>query len=955
MHLVLALGTGILILTTISAFLLLKTKAQAAQLLRERAFLFEVADNLPVGLFCKDLQKEGRIILWNKKAEESSGLSRDFVIGKTVHDLFPKEIADRCLENDKKALRQKGLTIPKENFILPNGKTVFVNTRLFPSSYQNGREASLLFGSAEDISLLMVKQEELHLAQEKLKERVFAKTAELSALAESIPQLVFATSAQGEGIYFNQRWTDYTGYKAGDPVTWEEVIHSEDVGAAKQAWEECLRTETLFEVEYRLKNREGKFHWFLVRALPIKDSTGKVTKWIGTCTDIDLHKETEKRLAQSEASFRQLADSMPQIVWTAHPDGEIDYYNAKWREFTANSPEVTQMRDWLSLIADEERDKVERTWEKSLKSGAPLQTECRLWDNKTAAYRWHLIRALPIRSKAGKVLRWFGTCTDIDQQKNAELEQNKFVSLIENSSDFIGICDLNQKVVYVNKAGLKMVGLAAYPETTVPQYFDKESYALISKSVIPTALKTGKWEGELHFYNSKTHETTPVWMNSFPIVDTVTGAPIGVATVSRNVADRKRAEEDRIQALGREQAALDASKMKSAFLATMSHEIRTPLNGIIGMAGLLMRTELDRRQLEFCSTIKSSSEVLLNIVNDILDLSKVEAGKLSLEKIDCDLLGLLDEVAASFKVSAVAKGLVFKTSFPQQPLRVRMDPTRFKQVLNNLLSNAIKFTEKGKVRFAVRVKETGANSLTISTTISDTGIGMDSNAKARLFQSFSQADSSTSRKYGGTGLGLAISKKIVELMQGEIHVNSALNKGTSFSFNIQADKSPVDFLETKRSEPLLLRRGRILIVEDNPVNQRLMEILLEELKQETVSVGNGKQAIDRLNEERFDLILMDCQMPEMDGFEATQIIRASRKKHLRDIPIIALTADAFKAHREKCFSVGMNGYLCKPFKRSDLIALLDRWLPGNHTKKNRLPERLGPARKKDSGENRLSC
>nr|WP_068890525.1 response regulator [Pedobacter panaciterrae] len=411
-----------------------------------------------------------------------------------------------------------------------------------------------------------------------------------------------------------------------------------------------------------------------------------------------------------------------------------------------------------------------------------------------------------------------------------------------------------------------------------------------------------------------------------PIVEN--GKTIRVVGAVTDITVIKQVERELLKA---KQIAENAAMAKQQFLSNMSHEIRTPMNAVIGMTNLLLQENPKPEQIDGLRILKFSSENLLGLINDVLDYSKIESGKISFEQIDFNLVDLANNVRETHYLAAKEKGLQFKIKVDSDlPVMIVGDPTRLTQILNNLVSNAIKFTNSGSVIMDLSLNKVLGNLVDVDFAITDTGIGIDADKKDYIFESFTQASADTTRVFGGTGLGLAITKKIIELLGGNISVKSTVAKGSSFMFNLQFKKSKKKVANVRIPEIvpdfLNLSGYKILLVEDNEINVIVARKFMQKWGLHIDCAGNGTEAVEKVIENHYDLVLMDLEMPKMDGYEATKVIRSIGDDKFKQLPIIALTASLLTEINKQILEAGIDDYVAKPFSPTELHSKIKQYL-----------------------------
>jgi len=656
--------------------------------------------------------------------------------------------------------------------------------------------------------------------------------------------------------------------------------------------------------------------------------------------DITERKRAEEALQNSEEKFRQLAENIHEVFWVMSPEaGELLYISSAYEQVWGRTCDSTYQNpmSWMDAIHPDDREQAGLLVARQL-AGEQITSEYRI-TTPDGVEKWICARTSPVRDQAGKLIRVVGIAEEITERKHAlqalQSSEEKFRQLAENIREVFWMKDAgSDEFLYVSPAYEQIWG-----RTCVSIY---ESPASRLEAIHPDDLeqcrlsfaKQMRGEDAESEYRIRTPDGQEKWIRdrAFPVRDK-DGHLIRLVGILEEITEQKRYEKELIST--REDAEA-ANQTKSRFLANMSHEIRTPMNGVIGMNQLLLSTDLTPEQRQYVEVVQTSGRTLLALIDDILDLSKIEAGKISLEKQILNVRQVLADVISLLQDRVTAKGLhVLSCVSPDVPQLVKGDAHRLRQILTNLTANAVKFTDHGEVTFNVELMSESNGITTLRFAVTDTGIGICPDQLTTLFMPFVQADTSTTRKYGGTGLGLTISKQLVELMGGKIGVNSREGHGSTFWFTTVFEPATADerasageLAEDLIIEPSLETKighgERILVAEDNLTNQLVVLAQLQKLGYNADAVSNGAEAVEAVTCGGYDLVLMDCEMPVMDGYEAT---RRLRKLLRSDIPVVALTADAMSSARERCLNEGMNDYLAKPLELPRLAEVLAKWMP----------------------------
>jgi nitrogen fixation negative regulator NifL len=658
-----------------------------------------------------------------------------------------------------------------------------------------------------------------------------------------------------------------------------------------------------------------------------------------------LDRATARR-AQAEAKemlevVSRAVEQSPASIMITDSEGTIQYVNPRFTAVTGYTAEEALGRNPRILNSGSQaRQFYEEMW-KTISSGKDWYGAFENRKKNGEVYP-ESVSISPIRDAEGKITHYVAVKEDVTARRRAEDTAKRRGMLLEQIirtiPDRVYFKDRDGRFTKVNESVVQDLGVKSEDEALgrpASDFFHGEYAEQVMKEdrfVIETGESLVGAEESLQMPDG-----TMRWFSSTKVaIRDSHGAITGLMGISRDITDMKRTEarlRDAMTAASElAKRAEAASQAKSEFLANMSHEIRTPMNGVIGMTDLLLDSKLDPEQHEYAAAIRSCGESLLSLINDILDLSKVEAGKLVLESVDFAIRPTVQETVEVLAFEAQAKGLEIACHVAGDvPEAVRGDPGRLRQVLSNLIANAIKFTPRGAVTVRVESASNDGAQAIVRLSVTDTGIGIAPEKHEMIFSKFTQADASTTREFGGSGLGLAISRELVHVFGGEIGVTSAPGKGSTFSFTsmfeLPRSKAARPVHEAAIVEPSP-HRLRVLVAEDNSMNRNVAKIMLQKLGHVANTVSNGTEAVEVLRQMPFDVVLMDCQMPVMDGFEATQTIRTP-ESGVRNpqIPIIAMTANAVHGYREICLEAGMDDYLSKPVTLRDLSAVLERWGP----------------------------
>jgi PAS domain S-box-containing protein len=751
------------------------------------------------------------------------------------------------------------------------------------------------------------------------------REAQYRFMADSIPQLIWTAAPDGGLDYVNARWIEYCGLQpeAALGASWIGVLHPEDLPGMTEAWKASLATGEPYAAEARIRRHDCTYRWFLHRAVPLRNASGRILRWFGSSTDVEDAKHAEREIRRSEERFRSLVEATSAIVWTTPASGEFTGEQPSWTAFTDQTPAEFEGMGWLQAVHPGDRAHTEAAWAAALHQRVPYETEHRL-RRRDGEWRHMAARAVPILATDGTIREWVGLHMDVTETRRTERalreSRGRLRAALLASRTGTFRWDIQGDVFEMDDGFARLLGLPSNQPPrpigeVVTAHVHPEDRARIAAEVERIVAEGG--EVDLEYRVIRADDGALRWISGRgETTRDADGRPLHMIGAIVDITDRRRFEEELVAA---KEAAEEANRAKSQFIANMSHELRTPLSAVIGYTELLEEEVADlgagdaEELLEDIRKIRGNARHLLDLISDVLDLSKVEAGKMEVQAEDLDADTLISEVAETVQALVEKKSNKLTLDIAPDGLgAMHSDPVKLRQCLFNLLSNAAKFTENGRITLSARrLPSEGGSGDSLEFRVRDTGIGMTGEQLQRLFQRFSQADSSTTRRFGGTGLGLALTKALSHLLGGDISVESVAGEGSAFTLRLPADLRRGKLAEPEPAVAVLPTTGEIagmvLVIDDDAPTRDLLSRFLAREGFEVRAAADGETGLHLARELRPRAILLDVMMPRVDGWAVLSALKADPE--LAEIPVIMVSV---VQERGLAFSLGASDYLTKP-------------------------------------------
>ncbi|MDN3551805.1 PAS domain S-box protein [Mucilaginibacter aquaedulcis] len=889
----------ILAAEVMSHFVLRKQTLQLEQSLALHKEFYDLFDSSP-DIHCI-LNRDFKIERINKAVKPVLGYGVKEVLGKPIWDFFREKEREQFLNKLQAGLSGQN-KLEFETPILTSDHTI--KWISWAATFSNEK----WFASGRDVSY---------------QKQVVKELKQLSLVASKVSNGVVISNEADEVVWVNDAFEHITGYTLADVENkyLGVTLKGKPVDkAAIEKLEHSIKNKKSYEVELLMNHKDGTPIWISVINSVIRNSAGEIDKYIRVIIDITSRKKIEHELEILSFAARK----SPSGIFIRDTEGRVLWLNEALENIIGYTFAELEGKVMGKTLVGEDTDlAVFESAIKAVKENKPYEIEIKLY-KKDGTPRWVSLTNSPLFNEAGKVDRQIGVMVDITERKKIEEELTKLSLVASNTTSGVIINNSEGKVEWVNKAFENITGYTIN-DVHYNHLGDVLKGELTDVASIQKARELSRnkqsFEVDLLIYR---RDGQPLWISviNSVILDSA-GEVDKYIEVIIDITAKKKAEIELIRA---KEEALQLSRAKDMFISVMSHEIRTPLNAVIGISHLLQDENADESQKENLSILKFSAENLMTLINDVLDFTKIETGNIELEKANVDIYELIQSIITSMRYKVDEKNIYLSQSIDEAiPKVVLGDRTRLCQILLNLVSNAVKFTDNGGVNIDLKVIQQTEKDVRIRFSVSDTGIGIAADKLNTIFEQFKQAEADTTRKYGGTGLGLAISKRLIELHDSRINVDSVKGQGSTFWFTITFNKAD-NYLSSKKNIVDTGLKINILVVDDNQINRLLINKILKKWGADADFAENGIEAIHKIETNRgYNVVLMDIHMPEMGGLEATQIIRAKQEPYFQQLPIIALTASLLNNQMSEIDKAGMNDFVLKPFDPKTLYDKLSRY------------------------------